>query len=228
VAKTYGQFCSVAHALDAVGDRWALLVVRELLLGPCRYTDLLSALPGVATNVLSTRLRELEAAGIVQRRRLPPPTPAMLYELTDDGEDLRDVVDALARWGTRRLTSPTADEAVEARWLVLNLAANLDANQLDGSHGTTYELHIDEDTFTLATDRGVAARRGPAHPPPTATLTGDLRSFFAASKGDRTAARRIAVSGDIPAGRRLLAAITHSDPTDRPTRLPKDSGMTTA
>jgi DNA-binding HxlR family transcriptional regulator len=228
VAKTYGQFCSVAHALDAVGDRWALLVVRELLLGPCRYTDLLSALPSVGTNVLSTRLRELEAAGVLQRRQHPPPTPAVLYELTDDGQDLRHVVDALARWGMRRLTTPTAKEAVEARWLVLNLAANLDTERLDGSHGTTYELHIDEDTFTLVTDRGVVARRGAADPPPTATLTGELRSFFAASRGDRTAARRIAVSGDIPAGRRLLAAITHSHPTDRPTRLPKDSGMTTA
>ena len=94
--KSYRQFCSVAKALDVVGDRWALLVVRELLLGPRRYTDLLEGLPGIGTNVLSIRLRELRAAGIVTRRRLPAPAPATVYELTDDGLELRTVLQALA------------------------------------------------------------------------------------------------------------------------------------
>ena len=92
IMKTYGEFCSLAKSLDVVGDRWALLVVRELLLGPRRFTDLQDGLPGIGTNVLSTRLRELEAEGIVERNVVPSPTPAVLYELTDDGRDLKPVV----------------------------------------------------------------------------------------------------------------------------------------
>ena len=95
--KTYGEFCGVARALDVVGDRWALLVVRELLLGPRRYTDLLEGLPGIGTNVLSTRLRELEHAGVIERTQVPAPTPAVLYRLTDDGRDLGAQSDARGR-----------------------------------------------------------------------------------------------------------------------------------
>jgi DNA-binding HxlR family transcriptional regulator len=99
--KEYGQFCSVARALDVLGDRWAMLVVRELLLGPKRYTDLLEGLPGVGTNMLVVRLRELEEAGIITREKLPPPAASTVYVLTDDGVALRPVVDELARWGLR-------------------------------------------------------------------------------------------------------------------------------
>src|SRR5882724_4734738 len=118
--KTYGEFCSVARSLDVVGDRWALLVVRELLLGPRRFTDLIDGLPGVGTNVLSTRLRDLEAEGIIERTRVPSPTPAVLYELTDEGRDLKPVLDALGRWGARRLARVGADDVVRPQWFVLS------------------------------------------------------------------------------------------------------------
>src|SRR5215218_3737751 len=99
MTKQFKQYCPLAHALGLVGERWALLVVRELLFGPRRYTDLLEGLPGIGTNVLAARLRELEAGGIVERRRLPPPAPATVYEVTDRGRALRPVLDELARWG---------------------------------------------------------------------------------------------------------------------------------
>lgn len=204
--RSYNQFCSVARALDVIGDRWALLVVRELLLGPRRYTDLVEGLPGVGTNVLATRLRELETAGIIERRRLPAPTPVTVYELTGDGRDLRSVIDKLARWGARRLTTPAEDDAVTSRWLVASIAAGVPAAAFQD--GATFALLIDNEPFTLdARDGVVSARHGePQHP--KTTLTGSRRDLFAAAKGQRSHTRRIAVNGDPAAGRQLLDALT--------------------
>ena len=100
--KSYNHYCAVAKALDAVGDRWTLLIIRELVSqGPCRYTDLMSGLPGIATNLLADRLASLEEAGIVWREAVPPPVAATLYHLTDAGADLKPVLDALGIWGAR-------------------------------------------------------------------------------------------------------------------------------
>jgi DNA-binding HxlR family transcriptional regulator len=116
--KSYAQYCPVAHALELVGERWALLVVRELLNGPKRYTDLAGALPGIGTNILAGRLRDLEQADVVQKRRLPPPAAAQVYELTPYGEELREPLYALARWGAKSLGPPTPDDALSPGWLV--------------------------------------------------------------------------------------------------------------
>ncbi len=116
--KSYDQYCPVAHALDLVGERWSLLVVRELLEeGPLRYTDLHCRLGGCGTNILAARLKELERVGIVQRRRLPPPAASTVYELTEYGAGLRPVLHQLAHWGARSLGPPTADEGFEPGWL---------------------------------------------------------------------------------------------------------------
>jgi DNA-binding HxlR family transcriptional regulator len=115
--KGYDQYCPVAHALDLVGDRWALLVVRELIHGPKRYTDLAEHLPGIGTNILAARLRDLEASGIVTKRKLPPPTPARIYELTDYGRELRKVMRELALWGARSLGPPKAEDELFPGWL---------------------------------------------------------------------------------------------------------------
>ncbi len=101
IKRTYDDSCAAAHALDLVGERWTLLGVRELLLGPKRFTDLRAGLPHVSPNVLSQRLRELESAGVVRRRKLPPPAASRIYELTEWGEGLEPVVISLGRWGTR-------------------------------------------------------------------------------------------------------------------------------
>ena len=97
--RTYNQYCGLARALDLVGERWALLVVRELVLGPKRFTDLQAGLPGIGTNILSARLRELEESGVVARRTLPPPAASAVYELTPYGRELEPAVDALGRRG---------------------------------------------------------------------------------------------------------------------------------
>jgi DNA-binding HxlR family transcriptional regulator len=106
LVKRYGQYCPVAHALDQVGDRWELLVVRELMLGQRRYTDLAEALPGIGSNILASRLRDLESAGIVRKTKLPPPWAVTVYELTEHGRALEPVLRSLAGWGARTLGAP--------------------------------------------------------------------------------------------------------------------------
>jgi DNA-binding HxlR family transcriptional regulator len=117
MTKRYDQYCPVAHALDLVGERWALLVVRELMHGPKRYTDLAESLPGIGTNILAGRLRDLEACGVVAKRTLPPPAASRVYELTDYGRALRPVMRELALWGARSLGPPTAEDELYEGWL---------------------------------------------------------------------------------------------------------------
>ena len=116
--RSYGQYCSIARALDIVGDRWTLLIVRELLLqGPCRFTDLKNGLPGIATNLLSTRLKELEDAGLVAREDAPPPVATVLYTLTENGLALEPVLKALGLWGLKFMSEERPGDAFQARWL---------------------------------------------------------------------------------------------------------------
>ncbi|SDN44099.1 transcriptional regulator, HxlR family [Actinacidiphila guanduensis] len=116
--RSYGQYCSIARALDVVGDRWTLLIARELLLqGSCRFTDLKNGLPGIATNLLSNRLKELEEAGLVTREDAPPPVATVLYSLSDSGRALEPVLQALGLFGLRFMAEERADDAFQARWL---------------------------------------------------------------------------------------------------------------
>lgn len=118
VSRKYDQYCPIAHALGLVGERWSLLIVRDLVTGPLRYTDLAERLPGVSTNMLAARLRDLEAGGVIQKDRLPPPAAAQVYRLTPYGEQLRPVIQALALWGARSLGPPSPDFSPEAGWLL--------------------------------------------------------------------------------------------------------------
>jgi DNA-binding HxlR family transcriptional regulator len=116
--RSYGQYCSIARALDVIGDRWTLLIVRELLLrGPCRFTDLKAGLPGVATNLLSTRLKELDQAGLLAREDAPPPVATTLYQLTDDGLALEPLLHELALWGLRFMNVERPGDEFHALWL---------------------------------------------------------------------------------------------------------------
>jgi DNA-binding HxlR family transcriptional regulator len=117
MAKPYDQYCPMAHALDLVGERWSLLVVRELMPGPKRYTDLAEHLPGIGTNILASRLRDLEAGGIIERRRLPPPAASRVYQLTPYGQELHPVLRELALWGARSLGPPTDEDELYPGWL---------------------------------------------------------------------------------------------------------------
>ena len=123
--KRYDAYCPVAHALGLVGERWSLLVVLELMHGPKRYTDLTESLPGIGTNILASRLRDLEAHGLVVKRTLPPPAASRVYELTEYGQALRPVIRELALWGARSLGPPTDEDELFPGWLANALDAVL-------------------------------------------------------------------------------------------------------
>jgi len=175
--RTYDQYCALARGLEVVGERWTLLVIRELVLGPKRYTDLLDGLPGIGTNLLAQRLRELESSGVVLRRRLPRPAASTVYELTELGRGLEDVVVALGRWGAAFLGEPRAKDASRAGWYVLSMLATFRpelAAQLD----ETFELRVDDDVFEILVASGkVAAEQVPAARSPDSTLALDVEGL---------------------------------------------------
>lgn len=150
--RTYDDGCAAAHALDLVGERWALLVVRELLLGPKRFTDLRSGLPHASPNVLAQRLRDLEAAGVVRRGKLPPPAASKIYELTEWGRDLEPVIIALGRWGVRSPTKPP-DAELGVDSLILSFRTMFDQDRAEGLEAS-YEFRIGEDRFRAEVAEG--------------------------------------------------------------------------
>jgi DNA-binding HxlR family transcriptional regulator len=219
IRRSYHDACGMAHALDLVGERWALLVVRELVLGPKRYTDLRADLPGISTTVLAHRLDELEQTGVVRRRRLAPPAGSTVYELTDWGQELEPVIRQLGRWGAR---SPTRrrDAHLSAAGLVLSLRTNY---QPDGSDGfaATIELRLGEDRFTATVRDGqLAVVRGGADEPDAViegapgVLAGVLRGGRCLQEAIR--ANDLSVRGDSSAIRRFLSQFSLPEPVSGP------------
>jgi DNA-binding HxlR family transcriptional regulator len=151
--RTYGDSCGVARALDLVGERWALLVVRDLVLGPKRFTELRRGLPRIPTNILSTRLKELEDSGIVRRRLLPRPASGVVYELTGYGQELEDIVLRLGLWGARALGDPRPDEIVTPDSLILALRATF-LPEAAGELRASYELRLGPVVIHASVDRG--------------------------------------------------------------------------
>jgi DNA-binding HxlR family transcriptional regulator len=183
MSKRFDQYCPMAHALSLVGERWALLVVRELLKGPKRYTDLVEGLPGIGTNVLATRLRELEKSGIVHRRKLPPPAASTVYELTEYGAGLDEVMHALARWGARSLGPPGPGDELYPEWGVNAFPALFDPEAARGVT-ETYVIRVDDDVFTVRLDDGcMHAELGAAERPALDVQT-DIDTFFVLAAGD--------------------------------------------
>lgn len=197
--RTYDDPCGVARALGAVGERWSLLVVRELLFGPKRFSDLSRGLPGMSQNVLSQRLRELEEHGVVRRGRAGPPASAAVYELTDDGYALEPVLLALATWGSRRPIRSTAEMSVDALMLALKTtfspaaAAGLRARYELRLGADRFRAEIADGAFTLARGTGDA----------DAALEADAATLRAAVFGGDAAGVR--VTGDAAAASRFLA-----------------------
>jgi DNA-binding HxlR family transcriptional regulator len=170
--RSYGQYCSVAKALDVVGDRWTLLIVRELLIRqPCRYTDVAYGLPGIATNLLADRLRQLEEHGIITREAAPPPIATTVFRLTHRGEALKPVVHALGAWGRPLLQEPSPDSAFRSHWLTLPLEANLRDHTPDAPP-VTIELHTGDQPLLLQTMDGQVRVTPGTIADPDATLTG--------------------------------------------------------
>lgn len=162
--RNYGQYCGLAAGLDIVGERWTLLIVRELLAGPCRYNELLANLPGIGTNLLADRLKFLTEVGVVRQRPSREGGKVRTYELTEQGEGLRDAVLGLARWGLGRLGAPQAEDVVRPRWAALAVEAMLDPRA--ASRDEEYEFHIDDEVFHIRVSGGdVSVVHGKADAP---------------------------------------------------------------
>ena len=205
--RTYGQYCALARALDVVGDRWTLLIVRELLAQqPCRYTDLRYGLPGIASNLLVERLRELEEAGIVTREAAPPPVATTLFRLTSRGEELRSVVEALGHWGRPLLEAVAPDATFRSHWLVVPLELQLRDHAPDGPP-VTIEVRTGDQPVRIEAFGGEVRVRPGSAPAPNATVTGDPAVVLAFLVGgvDLDAARQrgLELDGDAAAVRRL-------------------------
>jgi DNA-binding HxlR family transcriptional regulator len=186
-ARDYGQRCAAAHALDLVGDRWALLVVRELLLGPKRFTDLRAGLPGASPNVLSQRLRDLEENGVIRRAQLPPPAASRVYELTPWGRDLEQVIAALGRWGVRSPRMPRmAPMGVDS--FAVALRTLFEPAQAEGVDATI-QLRIRDQDLRLEVSGGELQLERGAPPSPDAVLTGEPESLAALVWSDEPLAR---------------------------------------
>ena len=147
-SRSYAQLCGIATALDVIGDRWALLVVRDLLLGPLRFGELADGLPGIGTNTLAERLKQLESAAVIGRRLLPMPDRGAVYELTTYGRELGPILMALGRWGTRSMGRLPADVATRSRWLVAAMLAFHDDRHAV-ARPVTWELRLSDGSFTV-------------------------------------------------------------------------------
>jgi len=197
--RRYRQFCPLAKALDVLGERWTLLIVRELMTGPKRYTDLRDELPGLATDLLAARLRELHHGGIVERRDVPPPTPAVVYELTPRGHALDAVITELALWG-RPLLQESIDDYLPQSALLLGIktlfqsdaAADLDETYHLEVDGRPVAVQVHDGTVDVAPD-SIAER-------PAVRIVTDTKGFINLARGQPQAAR---IEGDPDALNRL-------------------------
>ena len=147
--RSYAQFCPVARALDVIGERWALLIVRELLIGPCRFTDLRDGLPGIASNLLAERLRSLEQAGVIERAELPPPAASTVYRVTERGRALVPVIVELAVWGAPLLESGRGEDHFFGRWMTLLEVAVFRGVSTAGVAPLLVELRVDGEAARL-------------------------------------------------------------------------------
>ena len=173
--RSYDEYCSLAKSLDVVGDRWTLLIIRELTMrGACRYTDLRNGLPGIATNLLAERLRELEHAGVIAREDAPPPIATTLFRLTPRGEQLRPVLEGLTLWGLPFMVEQRPEDAVRSHWISNALELMLSDSRADAPP-VTVELNIGDQPIVLETrDGAIHTRIGPVDTADV-VITGEAR-----------------------------------------------------
>jgi DNA-binding HxlR family transcriptional regulator len=212
MSRCYHQYCPVAHSLDLVGERWALLVVRELLKGPQRYTDLLATLPGIGTNILAARLRALEEGGVVRKTKLPPPAASVVYELTEYGAELDEVVYALGRWGARTLGPPGPDDELYPEWGV-NALPSLFKPEAARGLSETYVLAVGEDVFTARIVDGALDPSMGTVDDADVAVEMDMETFFALAAGelpprDAVKSGRARLEGDLEALERCFRVLS--------------------
>jgi len=195
--RTYGQYCSVAKALDVVGDRWTLLIIRELLLqGPCRYTDLKSGLPGIATNLLSDRLRDLERAGLIRREEAAPPVATSLFHLTRAGAELEPVLTAMGSWGVRYMTQPSDGDEFRSHWFAFPVSLFLHDRDPAGPP-VTIELRTTGRPAVVEVSGGAVRTRAGRAASPDLVLQGIPRIILGLLSGGLTAAEAQALGLEI-------------------------------
>lgn len=201
--RTYQQFCGLASGLDVVGERWTLLIVRELLMGPARYSDLLANLPGLGTNLLAERLKFLVAKGVVEQVDVRGTGAQLAYALTPVGEELRPVILGLARWGMEFVGELRAEDAVRPQWGFLAVEAMLDQGRASGA-AESYEFQVDDQVFHVAVADGRArAVKGAASDPVMRAKT-DAATFVQIGGGRLTplmamVTGRLVLEGDMDA-----------------------------
>ena len=219
--RSYGQYCSVAKALDVVGDRWTLLVIRELLIqGPCRYTDLKNGLPGVASNLLSERLRDLEQAGLVRREQAAPPVATTLFHLTAAGAELEPVLAALGGWGIRYMAQPAGGDEFRSHWFAYPVSLFLHDRD-PGGPPLTIELRSTDRPAVIEVSGGAVSTRPGSAAAPDLVLSGPAPLILGLLSAHLTLAdaqdRGLSVSGDTGVLARLQPdrAATPPDAGDR-------------
>ena len=203
----YQQYCALARALDVAGDRWTLLIVRELAPGPRRFTDLIDGLPGVSRKLLTDRLRALERDGIIARKELPPPAARQAYELTADGRDLATAMAPLIAWGARRLGDREPGESFRARWPAVAMAGLADREAAKGV-SETYQFVIGDSAFHFTVDDGSIELHDGRAENPAVTWTTDEETWADIATGRNRFSPAIAtgalrVAGDPHATKRL-------------------------
>jgi DNA-binding HxlR family transcriptional regulator len=206
--RSYGQYCSIAKALDVVGDRWTLLIIRELLIrGACRYTDLRNGLPGIATNLLSDRIRELESAGLIRREDAPPPIATTLFHLTESGAELLPVLDAIGRWGVRYMIEPADSDEFRGHWFTFPVSFFLHDRDPDGPP-VSIELRTASGPAVIEISGGSAHTRLGTAAAPDLILQGEPQLILALLAGRLTAAeaagRGLQIIGDTGVLHRVL------------------------
>jgi DNA-binding HxlR family transcriptional regulator len=189
--KRYGQRCAVARALDAIGERWTPLIVRELLLGPKRYTDLIEGLPGIGTNVLASRLSDLQTHGIIEKRMLPPPAPAAVYELTESGRALAPVLRELRTWGSQYGPTPKPGDVVQPAWVLQSAASRPPGLK----SAQTCEIRVGRERFQLTGENAATTVRAGSAAPADAIITIEPSVLYRLAAGKLDAAGAAAGAG---------------------------------
>ena len=205
--RTYGQYCGLAAAMDLVGQRWAMLIVRDLSPGPRRFTDLFEGLPGIATDVLAERLRALETAGVVRQRTLKHPAPAKLYELTAAGEELASIARDLAGWGARLLPAAgSTDARIHPRWALQSMAAGYRGGMPDGVYGVV----VDDEELSVVVDGPAARVEYGTSESPLLTVRCGVRQFFTIARDPtkiRTVRRGLSIEGSAEQAEGLFSSM---------------------
>jgi DNA-binding HxlR family transcriptional regulator/putative sterol carrier protein len=210
----YRQYCGLARALDVAGDRWTLLIVRELLPGARRFTDLVEGLPGISRKLLTERLRDLERDGVIARRELPPPASRQVYELTDDGRDLGSAMAPLIGWGAGRLGELESGESFRARWAAVGMVSLADRKAAAGV-SETYQYLVGHSAFHFTVDDGSIELHDGRAEDPAVVLTTDEETFAEIISGKLTASSAVAsgaltLAGDRRATKRLGGIFGHN------------------